>query len=268
MRKMFFLLLLFLMPFTVTGHDFFLYPNAFHVQPGDSVTISIHVAQTFPGKAVKWETQRVLLFRHFANNFNNDLRDLAPLPDSSGVKIRLRHQGVHGFALNWAAKYIEIDAEHFNEYLASEGLDHILELRKKRGESDRPGRERYSRYVKTFICAGKPDDRAYKRTIGQMLELVPLNNPYRLSVGDTLTVQLLFRGKPLAGALISSTYADFQGRPDHYLQSARTNEKGIARVPISHTGPWLVRCVYMLPRDADPKATLESWWGSITFEVK
>jgi len=45
--------------------------------------------------------------------------------------------------------------------------------------------------------------RGYDRVLSQVVEIVPLNDPTHLAVGDTLTVLVLFKGLPLADAHVS-----------------------------------------------------------------
>jgi len=43
----------------------------------------------------------------------------------------------------------------------------------------------------------------FDKTLGQILEVLPLNDPTGLKVGDTLTVQVLFNGNPLSDACLT-----------------------------------------------------------------
>ena len=43
----------------------------------------------------------------------------------------------------------------------------------------------------------------FDRAVSQILEVVPLNDPTNLHVGDTLTVQILFKGTPLPDACVT-----------------------------------------------------------------
>lgn len=250
------------------SHDFFLYPTRFTAKPGDKVKITIHVHELFPGEAVKWNPQRVQRFEHRFGQTMSDAKNIKPETDSSGVTFKLDQAGLHSFALDWAERFIDIKPDLFSKYLASEGLDHVLKLRKERGEEAKNGRERYSRFVKALIKAGEGNSEALDKVVGQTIELVALDNPYAKKVGDSIRVQLLFRGKPLANHQISSTYAGASDRPDTYAQSARTDENGVATVRLTHSGPWLVRTVHMLPLPDSKDADWESWWASITFEVR
>jgi len=250
------------------SHDFFLYPTRFRANPGDKVKITIHVHELFPGEAVRWNPQRVLRFEQRFGQTMSDVKNIKLEMDSSGVTFKLDQAGLHCFALDWAARFIDIKPDLFAKYLASEGLDHVLKLRKERGEEAKNGRERYSRYVKTFVDAGVDNSEALDKVVGQAIELVPLDNPYTKKVEDSIRVQLLFRGKPLANHQISSTYAGASDKPDSYAQSARTDENGVVTVRLTHSGPWLVRTVHMLPLADSKDADWESWWASITFEVR
>ncbi|MBI4429648.1 MAG: DUF4198 domain-containing protein [Ignavibacteriales bacterium] len=250
------------------AHDFFLFPSSFRSSGKDKIKVTIHVDDVFPGKAVKWSVSRVLRFEYRFGAASSDLTKKAPENDSSGVVVPVEGTGTHMFALDWAARLIELKADQFSHYLASEGLDHVVKMRKERGEENKNGRERYSRYVKTLIHSGLENSEALSKVVAQTIELVPLDNPYAKKVGDTISLRVLFRGEPLANALVSSTYAGATDKPDTYAQSSRTDDRGMVQVKLTHEGPWLVRTVHMLPLVNDKEADWESWWASLTFEVQ
>jgi uncharacterized GH25 family protein len=141
-------------------------------------------------------------------------------------------------------------------------------LRKERGEEKKPGRERYSRYVKTLVQVGEKSSDSFNKIVGQTIELIPFENPYDKKVNDSIRVQVLFRNVPLANALVSATYEGFTTKPDTYQQSVRTDSNGITTIHITQSGQWLVRTVHMQPIVDSKEADWESWWASITFEIK
>ena len=96
--------------------------------------------------------------------------------------------------------------DKFNRYLADEGLDAITAQRARLGQTDQPGRETYSRYLKTLIqerdlTAATPST-LYKRRMGQRLEILLETDPGRMKPGGPLVVKVLFDGKPLPGARV------------------------------------------------------------------
>ena len=110
--------------------------------------------------------------------------------------------GTSVIALDQATVDIELPADRFQSYLLEERLIDILSLRAQRGQEDAPGRERYSRCLKALARVGQADRKAGDaalRPIGQELEIVPLEWPYGLRPGGRLPVQVIFRGRPLAG---------------------------------------------------------------------
>lgn len=249
-------------------HDCFLFAKPFSTKPGATTKIAIHIHDQFPGQHVKWDRGRILRFEHLHGVEKVNVIETRPTADSSGVGLSLEKGGVHLFALDWSARLIEIKGPDFTKYLKSEGLDQIVEERRKRGDSGKPGRERYSRYIKTLVSAGEGSDQAVSAVIGQTIELVPLENPYAKKKGESVRFRLLFRGKPLANALVAATYDGYSQTAHTYAFSARTNADGVVTVPLSHGGPWLVRTVHMLPVQGEKDFDWESWWASVTFEVR
>src|SRR4051794_26318982 len=59
--------------------------------------------------------------------------------------------GVYVVAVETRPRLITLPAGRFNEYLVADGLPHIYRLRAKEKILDRPGRERYSKYVKALV---------------------------------------------------------------------------------------------------------------------
>lgn len=90
---------------------------------------------------------------------------------------------------------------------AAEGI-HIVAQTSDKVVSYAPARSIKS--AKTFFLASKSLDRVpsetsgYDRVLGHALELVPLTNPVApMGPGSAIRVRLLFKGKPLANAVVS-----------------------------------------------------------------
>ena len=159
---------------------------------------------------------------------------------------------------------IELAAEPFEAYLAEEGLEAVSAARREHGESERAGRELYSRCAKALVVAG--DGPAPPRELGLELELVLDAEPAGLASGR-LPLRLLFRGAPLAGALV---VARPRAAPTAEL-AARTDAAGAVRFELPVGGVWLVKAVHMVAAPAAPAdhadADWESFWASLTLEL-
>lgn len=190
-----------------------------------------------------------------------DLReDAEPLLVLRGLD---RAAGTHMIAIDAAPRDIELSAEAFEHYLVEERLFDILMLRADRNIEDAPGRERYSRCLKSIFQLGPTLQDHVTQPVGQEIEIVPLANPYGLAPGQSLTVQLLFRGKPLAGRAI---VAANRRHSDVKTQRLRTDAQGRATFRIDRTGDWMFAVVHM-EASTEPGADWRSFWASLTFAL-
>ena len=131
--------------------------------------------------------------------------------------------------------------------------------------------EGYSRFLKSLVQVGEAGGaELHKRVLGQTLEILLLQNPYRLDPGDPLEVKVLFEGKPLPGQSLKAFSNDRKGRISSH--QFRTGPDGVGRFTLDRAGLWLVRLVRLTPcsehssvdcEDAD----WESYWASYTFEL-
>jgi uncharacterized GH25 family protein len=156
---------------------------------------------------------------------------------------------------------VELEGPKFETYLAEEGLERISRLRAERGQTAARSREIYSRCAKSLVTVGNGPATGYDRKVGLPFELVPQASPSGLPAGGELPVLLLFRGKPLAGALVAAVPRD---APEAGV-SARTGADGRVRLRLDRAGDWILKAVHMVPAPADSGADWESFWASLTF---
>jgi hypothetical protein len=179
------------------------------------------------------------------------------------LKVEPAGPGIYIVAVETEPKRITLQADEFNNYLVSDGLSHIYQLRRKEGILDKPGRERYSKSPKAIMQVGMGGGGDPCRVLGLPLEIIPLRNPFALKVGDTLRVRVLFRGKRLANANLGW---DAPGDGDSPLGTVRTDARGEAPVPISQAGLMTIRLTHMTrPKAADHE--WESFWTTLTFRI-
>jgi len=172
-------------------------------------------------------------------------------------------QGTSVVVLDTTPIDILLGAEKFQAYLFEEQLIDILMDRADRREEDVPGRERYSRSMKALVQVGKKHDEIATRPVGQDLEIVPTVNPYSLSVGGKLVVQVLWRGQPLPKRAV--TFAN-RHHSNVIQKSIRADGNGYAALPLDRSGGWLVSLVHM-ERSRESGADWRSYWSSLTFEL-
>jgi uncharacterized GH25 family protein len=260
-------LLVLLLAAGVLAHDYWMSPGSFFLQVGGSTPVRLFVGDEF-----KREEERVLqkdqTSRFELVSPKGSIEDLLPAAqrDQSPIaRPRFNIAGNYLLVMERTPQRIELAPDKFTAYLTEEGLNAILDQRQQAGESTRPGRERYSRYLKALFQVGDKYDKTYKRVMGQKLEILPESNPYELKPGQRLKVLVLFDGQPLIGTQVSA----YNNADDVvHTEIARTDIEGKVSFVINRTGDWLIRLVYMRRCLNCQDADWESFWGAYSFGVK
>jgi uncharacterized GH25 family protein len=248
------------------GHDYWLQPDTFTPAAGKPVALSLHVGDGFVSEGERaFQKKPTLHFRLVSAGDTVDLAASAREGDRPLVRFTCPRAGTCLVAMERAAQFIKLEARKFNRYLADEGLDGVLAERKKRGEDGAAGRERYRRYLKCLVRAGGKGDDTWKQSAGHKLEIVPLVDPTGLKAGEALVVRVLFEGKPLAGAKVT-TYSRTGKKVK--TRTATTTAAGEARFTLDAAGMYLVRLVHMRRATGDRDADWHSFWAALTFAIR
>jgi len=254
---------LLLLACSAKAHDYWLAPASFYSPPEKAVTVRLFVGDGFKSEAQRpFQKQPTVKFQLFSARDTLDLAAAGEDGKTPVARITPKKSGNYVVALERAPQHIKLNADKFYKYLKEEVLDAILEQRRKSGDDKKEGRERYSRYLKCLLQVGKAHDDTCKRVLGQRLEIVPQCNPYELKAGDTLTVRVLFEGKPLAGAKL---FAHHQAGDKVTTKTVRTGKDGTATIKLDKAGSWLLRLVHMRPCTGDADADWESFWAACSF---
>src|SRR5262249_45258901 len=154
------------------------------------------VGTGFRGEVKPYATPRTIRFL-LRGTRESDMSGLSTNGDP--VSARFRVVSGDGQLLAYESNFtsIELPAGDFDAYLKLEGLDAALAERARLGGAEGPGRGRYARCPKAWIGSGEPTGAT--EAVGLTMEIVPLADP---TVGSSLPVRVLFRGQPLAGALV------------------------------------------------------------------
>lgn len=246
------------------AHDLFLNAHPFHLEKTGSLTLAMNLAAAFPGKEEAWRQDKTLQFWIIGSSGKKLLKD----EKGKNPIIEVSEEGTYVIGWDSSPSYIEIESKDFNEYIAAEGYQNVVQARKEQGKQDAKGREKYVRFLKAFVQVGSKLTNDYSKPLGQKIEIIPLSNPYSLKQGTDLPIKILFDGKPLPKAKVMSTYDTYSKEHDVYAHTIDTAQDGTAKIPISKNGIWLIRVNTMLPMEGDPKADWQSFWANCTFEVR
>jgi uncharacterized GH25 family protein len=240
-----------------TAHEFWVEPSTFTPATGARLDVRLCVGDGVEGWPLPRNEQRIDRFEAIGQSRVQPLLGIDGA-DPAGI-ARLQTSGGHIVAFESKHSVANMPADQFSAYLKEKGLERILNLRERRGESQRGARDAYSRHAKALIRVGEARERLADREIGLRLELIA--EPDR--PGDGRSFQLLYEGKPLANALVTATLLGAAASDQH----ARTDPHGRATLELQAAGAWRIGAVHMIEARDVVAADWESLWASLTFEV-
>lgn len=249
------------------AHDYWLVPETYRPKDGATVPVRLFVGEHFKSEQeVAYSAKKTPLVRLVTAKGAAQIEERKEgTKPAFGFTMSGTGSAVLRVDRDWSS--ITLKADKFTAYLKEEGLDEIVKARAAAGESEADGKERYRRCLKTIVQGGgKPDDTPSK-PLGQVLEIVPLKNPYALKAGDELPVRVEFEGKPLAGFKLTAHHRTGEELTN---ATATTDKTGTAVLKLPKAGPWIVRGVHMrrvTEKNPTPAADWESFWASVTFEL-
>ena len=248
------------------AHEFWIAPVTTPLMAGSSARLSLRVGEQFTGELVGWSKAQTAGLRLVSTAGVQDISAQVPATAVADLPIVLSAPGNYLVGFESQPNTISLSADSFHAYLHDEGLDFIKTQREAAGQAKQPGRERYRRYVKTLLevqgAQAGVNATVHLKTLGQRLELVPVNNPLAMMPGEALSVQVLFEGQPLQGALLKAWHKSL-GQTT--IIRASTNAQGITTVNLPYPGAWMVSLVHMVRVTGVKGIDWDSLWGNLSF---
>lgn len=187
------------------------------------------------------------------------------------IKVFAEKEGTGIAGLAAHPDYIALPAELFEDYLVYEGLDDaVAEFRATNDHTTI--RERYTKHAKGIFQVGKPLSDDFKHVLDYKAEIFVEQNPGSVKVGDDMSIQVMFDGKPLENQLVYVSVAS-KGAPEEMSipeiseYALRTDGDGRATFNITKKDKWYIQLIHMQKID-DEDADWESNWSTITFEIR
>jgi hypothetical protein len=248
------------------AHDLYLLPDHFFVDMGMLLRVALHDGDSFPESEVSPVLSRVRDMRVLSLTTKRDVTGLHVAGNSVEGKVRISSgDGVIATARTIPHAF-ELPAEDFEKYLKEEGLLDVIAWRKAHGQSNVPGRERYSKYAKALLANGR-QNQFHTHPVGFILEFVPEKSPYDLDKAANMPLRLLYRGAPAGNIQVESSWATPDGEANSRIVG-RTDAEGRIFVPLGKSGKWRIHAVKMDRCNDTKAADWESSWASLTFQVQ
>jgi Domain of unknown function (DUF4198) len=187
--------------------------------------------------------------------------------DTSVFPMRTGAAGTYVLGVSTKPRILAMTGTAFNSYLRTDGIPDELAARRAQNRLQQPSKERYEKHVKSIVQVGTIPSDAYNTVLGYPAELVPIENPYALKLGATLSIRVLVDGKPVANQFVQ--YGGLSASNGRVAQrNIRSDAAGLIRIPLSRTGTYYVKFINMTRMANDAEADHSSKWASLTFAIK
>lgn len=246
------------------AHDTWLIPDEAELAAPAPLSLTLASGIVFPLAEAGTLPERLAVARFRLAGRVHPLQ--LPRATPTALRLRMVPGAAAGLAAAWVTlKPFEVDIEddivqvYFDEINASAGQRALW----ARAGPARRWQERYVKHAKTFLRLGAADGSAadWAHPVGAAYEIVPLADPTRLRVGDSLALRVLKGGRPLAGLQLGAVHDGAQ-RGGFVASDAA----GGARVSFDRAGWWLIRGTELRAVDATGM-NWESDWVSLSVFV-
>lgn len=246
------------------AHEFWLQPETFRpATDAKSTAIDIKVGMKFKGERWKGDLDKIVAIPVAIGSRKDSYMTKTGLKKPV-INCVSEGPGQYLVGLTNKSSFIKLSASAFEKYVMSEGLERIVEERKKLGESKKAARELYLRCAKTLLQQGEQvEELSYHKEFGFPVEIIALDNPYKTGQ-ETISFKLVQNGQPLQGALVKVSHKDGK---KFKKKTLRTNKDGVVNLLLTQKGMWMLSSVHMV-RSEDPRAEWQSYWASYTFGFK
>jgi hypothetical protein len=268
-RATIFGILLVLTATALMAHDLFIKLDSYFVEPDSTVTIPI-LNGTFEHSENSITYDRLLDVSIAAggkrHNPTTDSWSAGEGKNTTHLTVTTGSAGTYVIGVSTRHRDFALSAADFNEYLEHDGIPDVLEARSRDGELEKDVRERYGKHVKAVVQVGHERSDDYKVHLGYPAEIVPLVNPYAMSVGEEIVAQCLVDGRPVSGQLVIVGGESADGVVAE--RSGRTDESGKIGFAIDRPGRWYIKFINMVKPESSPDVDYESKWATLTFSVR
>ncbi|MEM8960913.1 MAG: DUF4198 domain-containing protein [Acidobacteriota bacterium] len=235
------------------AHDVWLVPSSFRPAVDELVSVRLFVGHGGDEEPLPRRPHRIDRFVAVTSTGDVDVMG-RPGSDPAGY-LRLAEPGAATVVYRNHATITELGPAKFEAYAREEGLDNVLAYRAAHGEEERPGRERYRRFLKSLLWVGETGEWS-DRSVGLDLELVVDELSH-----DELSLRLYAQGEPVTDALI-----DLWPLGQNVARAVRTDASGRARFSIG-SGAWVASAIVARRAVDDPEVDWSTAFTTLSFGV-
>jgi len=253
-------------PVSACAHEFWLEPEKYQVEIGESINAALINGQNFEGVSLPFNESSYLGFVRDLDGIVTDVS--GRLGDRPGLQTSIDQSGlvVYGYTSTLAhVNYTFWDK--FQKFVDHKDFGDVRNRHEARGLDSEIFKEAYTRFAKTLIGVG--DSQGSDRQLGLETELVALQNPYTDPMENGFEVQAFYNAAPRQNTQIEL----FEKAPDGTVTITlhQTNAMGISSLPVKAGHSYLVDAVVLREPNAEVAeergAVWETLWASLTFAI-
>ena len=257
-----------------SAHDFWIIPSGFHIGQGETLEVLGQTSTRFPSSLSAVATPRVADARIVGAAGSTRITDLSQRGTSLVLRGRPTAPGQYLVAVSLTPTPARSPGAAFRRWLELEGAPGEATRLEREGAfqgSDSVTR-RTLKTAKTIAQVGSGGPRMFGQPAGQPLEFILDADPASLRVGDTLSVRMVYNGRPVARGEAHAGGADWpiaEGAqvPEPQDAHLEATEQGVLRLPITRGGVWNVRGIHVTPGASGTPREWDVHWATLVFQI-
>ncbi|MGC9369126.1 MAG: DUF4198 domain-containing protein [Paracoccaceae bacterium] len=247
------------------AHEFWIEPGRYQIAPGETISADLRVGQNFEGPAQSFIPARFARFEIVTGD------TLTPVRNRMGNRPALSQPApAEGLTVivheTEDRRLTYTEWQTFVNFVTHKAFPDTLDCHAARGLPQTGFSETYRRFAKALVAVG--GGAGTDRALGLEIEIVAQANPYTDALPGGLPVQVLYQGRPRAGAQLEV----FDKAPSGTVTVTRLtlDDRGRAAVPVAPGHEYLLDSVAMRAIGSDDPAQGPVWhslWASLTFAM-
>ena len=245
-----------------TAHEFWIEPLSYQVPAGANLVANLKNGQEFEGVTLAYFERNIARFDEVVGDTLRPVE--GRMGDSPALDVPAPISGLVTVVHETTPSFVNYkEWAKFQKFADHKDFPDMAARHAANGYPDPPFKERYTRHAKALIGVG--DGLGAERALGLKTEFVALTNPYDPGFGGTMDVQVLYQGEVRRDAQVEVFDRPPEG--DVTITLHRTDNDGIARIPVTQGHSYLFDAVVLAPIRDSEEAVWDTFWAALTFAV-
>jgi Domain of unknown function (DUF4198) len=262
-NRLFLLILFVITGLEASAQSYYLMPEKFFLQKGDKLNVHLMTSEDFTKQAdTKYQAAKTGNFTLYEGKKKIDLKGVATPTDSVApiVSYTTNEEGLIMISMGSSPAANEMSRSKFLRTLDESDPDNIAE--KVKNSNQLYYKEKYTNYMKTLVVVNKPSGSMFDKPLNEDYEIVLQENPYKFNYGDDISALILFKGKPIANAVVTLIVKTVGGNV--FPEKLSSDATGLIYFKLSREGIYVLTTSHA-EQSKDKTADFESWRATFTF---